>query len=295
MTKKKRGIRWDFYRSTSFVRWLRTKPWTLQLRDFFRLMRFYNPVEAWSLSRTIWSKSDGLVELNHAVTQHPVYLRRCSSDSRVFYEIFGEKIYDFALPQQASCIIDIGANIGMASVFFAQHYPEARIIAVEPSGSNVSILRQNVASFPHISVQESGIWNRKEPLRFRNPEGDFWEFRVEPCREEEANFPTVTVPEIMELYGLPYIDILKIDIEGSERELFMNEDPAWLDHVGLMMIELHGDLLEERFDEVKSILARHGLHLLRGGINCFFARKNEQAVPASVGAAHNGPSDGLSA
>jgi FkbM family methyltransferase len=243
-------------------------------------MRFYNPLEAWRLSRKIWSKSSDLVELNHAVARHPVYLRRCSSDSRVFYEIFGEKIYDFRLPQSASTIIDAGANIGLASVFFAQHYPEAKIIAIEPSGSNISILRQNIASYPHIIVQESGIWYRKEPLRFVNPEGDYWALRVEPCREEEANFPTVTIPELMKQHGLPRIDILKIDIEGSERELLMKEDPAWLDDVTLLVIELHGDLMGEGFGGIKAILAKHGLFWMGGTSNCFFGRDKAHAVDA---------------
>ena len=69
--------------------------------------------------------------------------------------------------------------------------------------------------------------------------------------------------------------ILKMDIEGSERELLLKEDPTWLDYVTLLIIELHADLARERFYEIKAIMAKHGLVLIRGGENCFFCRNKE--------------------
>ncbi len=265
--------RMDILRNMPLYRWVRKKTWAQELRDAWRLAQMFGPWKALKLSRELWHNPGHFVEVRLPHLDHPIILRTCSSDSRVFYEIFGEKVYDFALPEKASFIIDAGANIGLASVFFAHQYPNAKIIAVEPSDKNLSVLRQNIAHYPHVSSIEAGLWHRKEPLRFLHPNADFWGLRVEVCQPEEANFPSVTLPELLERSGQTRIDILKMDIEGSEQQLLFEGDASWLEQVDLLIIELHGDLAKWRFDEVKKLLAQHGLRLIHGRENCFFRRE----------------------
>src|SRR5258708_16952317 len=66
------------------------------------------------------------------------------SDAFIFSEVFSHRYYDFALPFTPETILDLGANAGFTSIFFARKYPDARIIAVEPIASNLEILRRNV-------------------------------------------------------------------------------------------------------------------------------------------------------
>ena len=52
------------------------------------------------------------------------------------------------------------------------------------------------------------------------------------------NVTAMTVDKVMLDYGLEKIDILKIDIEGAEREVF--RDPTlWIDKVDALIVELH--------------------------------------------------------
>lgn len=272
MEEEHQEIRGDIIKRTALYQWFRKKSWAQKWRDILRFTWLLSPWEAWKISHELWNEPGHLVKVRPPSLNHPVILRSCTSDSRVFHEIFSQGIYNFGLPPRASLIIDAGANIGLASVFFANRYSQATILAVEPSGPNVTLLRQNIAPYPHVTIREAGLWHKKEPLHFLNPTADFWAFRVEPCKPEEANFPSVTIPELLEAHGQTPIDILKMDIEGSERQLLLEGDASWLDRVNLLIIELHGDLARERFGEVKTLLEKHGLHLVRGGENCFFRR-----------------------
>src|ERR1051326_8504661 len=65
-----------------------------------------------------------------------LYLRTGTSDLPVFRQIFIDEEYNFQIPFQPSVIFDLGANVGFASIYFANKFPNARIIAVEPEISN---------------------------------------------------------------------------------------------------------------------------------------------------------------
>ncbi len=55
----------------------------------------------------------------------------------------------------------------------------------------------------------------------------------------------LTLTELCSIHGLTSIDLLKVDIEGAEEEMFVN--PEFLNRVRYIMIELHGDYTLERF------------------------------------------------
>src|ERR1017187_162770 len=61
--------------------------------------------------------------------RHPVHIRVRTTDLSVFNDVLVREEYAFDLPCSPKTIVDAGANIGMASLFYAHRYPEARIIA----------------------------------------------------------------------------------------------------------------------------------------------------------------------
>ena len=92
--------------------------------------------------------------------RHPFILRAGTSDVNVFEQIFVNREYDFKLHNYPGLIIDGGANIGLASIRFANKFPRAEIIAVEPDNSNFEMLIKNTANYENIRLIKSGIWNR---------------------------------------------------------------------------------------------------------------------------------------
>jgi len=62
-------------------------------------------------------------------------------------------------------IVDAGANIGLASICFANKYANATIIAVEPEQSNFELLEENVAPYPNIVPVQAALWYEDSEVR----------------------------------------------------------------------------------------------------------------------------------
>lgn len=172
--------------------------------------------------------------------RNPMYIRIRTTDVSVYHEVFLCGQYALDLPFSPKTIVDAGANIGMASLYFANKYPDARIIAIEAETSNFAMLALNVGPYPNIHPIHAALWNRdgevgvNTPGSFENPLS-----KVGFIVREDRGVPVraMTVRTLMREMGLQSIDILKVDIEGAEKEVF--EACDWIDTINCLMIELH--------------------------------------------------------
>jgi len=164
-------------------------------------------------------------------------LRPNTSDINVFEQIFIDEEYRCAIAAEPEIIIDAGANIGLASIYYSLTYPTAKIIAFEPEASNFALLQENIKHYPNIQCENAGLWNKNTWLKIHNPDGQKHSFTVEESSSPQG-IHAVTVDRVMEQHDLPFIDILKVDIEGAEKEIFSGH-PAWTSKVGMIVIELH--------------------------------------------------------
>lgn len=172
---------------------------------------------------------------------HPIYLRLRTTDVSLFEEIIIESEYRFETSKRPRVIVDAGANIGLTSVFFANRFPEAKIVAIEPEQSNYVMLKRNAAHYSNIFPVQGALWREDGTLSLSDPGTGNWGYQTREKREGDAVEGSVrgmTVDKLMEQYGWDYIDILKIDIEGSEKEVF-ETSASWIDRVGVIIVELH--------------------------------------------------------
>ena len=172
----------------------------------------------------------------------PIYVRLKTSDTSVFSEVFVREEYDLSfLNLNPRIIVDAGANIGLTSVFFALAYPQARIIAIEPEESNFKILIKNTQFYHRILPIHAALWNKQERLQITNPKADKWSFKVTEGKESKTTETVrgLSVAELLTEAETNHIDIMKIDIEGAEKELFDSRYENWLDKTDLIIIELH--------------------------------------------------------
>jgi FkbM family methyltransferase len=175
--------------------------------------------------------------------EQPLHLRLRSSDITVFQSIFLEHEYDIVLSKTPRVIVDAGANVGFTSVWYANKYPNATIIAIEPEKRNFEILQKNIAGYKNVKALRAALWKENKRVSIVDPGLGSWAFRVhEPEERESPNDTSLTqaftLGYIMSLFGLAHVDILKVDIEGSEKEVFENSSP-WIDRIGVIVIELH--------------------------------------------------------
>ena len=146
-----------------------------------------------------------------------------------FHAGFLDDQYNVVLPFIPKTIVDGGANIGLASAYFAHRYPGAAIVAVEPSGGNYAMALKNTASFPQIKMYQKGIWSKTVHLAIINKGDHDNAFIVEETTADNPDaIPAVSIEFIMREQGWATIDILKLDIEGSEKEVFESGYEYWL-------------------------------------------------------------------
>lgn len=181
------------------------------------------------------------VEIYLTPIKRNVVLRCGTSDISCLIQVFVDNEYKTPYEVDPKVIIDAGANIGSATLFFSNLYPNAKIFSIEPEASNFSILKKNCAGLPNVTLMNAALWPNEKTLVIRDSAAEKWAFSV----VEGANLTgsesvkAVTIPMLLGRSANGSIDILKLDIEGAERELFNSGAESWLGKVDQIIIELH--------------------------------------------------------
>jgi FkbM family methyltransferase len=168
-----------------------------------------------------------------------VPVRTNGYDHRLLSQLFVGKDYQMDAPAVAR-ILDLGANIGMSALFMHGLFPAAEIACVEPSPSNLPVLKQAMAlNAIHGRVFEGAIGAEPGTIDLylsTQPDRN----TVIPTDEwgQVVRVPLFSVPQIMEQMGWETIDVLKLDIEGAEKGI-LGPDSSWLNKVRYIIGESH--------------------------------------------------------
>jgi len=196
--------------------------------------------EGYKLWKGKLSEKDEVIGYNLKGIKHTLFLRSNTSDHSVFGQIFIDKQYEYPIDFIPETIIDCGANIGLTSVYYANRYPQARIIAVEPESSNFDLLKMNTKDYPNITCLKKGIWDKETNLEIiDNGEGKWAFVTKEVVSQNENTISAVSINDIIKQFSFNRIDIVKIDIEGSEKQVFSKNYEPWLSQTKLVIVELH--------------------------------------------------------
>ena len=199
-------------------------------------------------------------------------LRKNTSDKNVFRQIFITKDYNISLKINPKLIIDAGANVGYSSLWFMKKYPNAKIIAIEPEESNYNILKENTKRWKKIVPIKAGLWYKKTKLKIINNTEEKWAFQTKEISSKEKGIDTVTIGEILKKSGCDKIDILKMDVEGAEKEIF-SKNTEWLKKVKILIIELHDWLIPNSSDSFYSVIDKKEWNICKKGENLILVRK----------------------
>ena len=227
-------------------------------------------------------------------------LRRGTSDAMAFWQIFVDR--EYAIPSDAHrdelrrryeaalaagkrpVILDCGANIGVASLWFAGQYPRARLVAVEPEAGNFACLGANIGELPEVQLVEAAVWPVRTRLRIADESAAKWSFRVETAnRVDEAGIAAVTIDDLAPDRAEETLLIVKIDIEGAEAALF-ECNTQWVDRAEMIVVELH-DWMRPGSGTSRNLLRRLAeldCDVMISG-QSLFAIRNRETTPASGG------------
>lgn len=133
-------------------------------------------------------------------------------------------------------IVDGGANIGDQTLRFRHFYPAARIVAIEPEPENFAVLTRNFADDEMVDLVQAAVWDRSGEVGITFSDSSV--SHAVSGSDTGRTVGAVTIPELMERFSLPRIDILKLDVEGAEVEIF-NSAQEWCHLVNSVIVEPH--------------------------------------------------------
>jgi FkbM family methyltransferase len=173
-----------------------------------------------------------------------------------YEEIFEKDIYRFNPKSENILILDCGANIGLATVYFKMNYPKAKVISFEPDPKIYATLNKNIQSLELTDVEtfQEAIWINNDGIEF-NLEGGF-SGRI-PMDEEENKRIKVKSKRLKDLLNQK-VDLLKMDIEGAENSVVFDIQDS-LHNVENIFIEYHSHHNEaQMLGEILNILKNKG-------------------------------------
>lgn len=263
----------------------------VEFRTWHRQLLGRQPATAallWHWVRQAIGCRPAVASVRVAGLRHPIYLRPWSSDLYVFEQLFVDREYDTPLATPAT-VLDAGANIGLASVYFANRFPDAKIVAVEPESNNFEMLRMNTKRYPNIRCVRAAVWSHAGRLAIENRDDKSWAFRfsespmtrgdgVSDATDTAAADETVEAIDIDRLaerwnQGRAF-DLLKIDIEGAEKEVFA-AGGDWLDRSRSIVVECHDRLAEGAEKVVAGAMSSRPFSSRRSGEYLVFERHGD--------------------
>tara|TARA_Y100000589_G_scaffold328039_1_gene371214 strand:+ start:35738 stop:36484 length:747 start_codon:yes stop_codon:yes gene_type:complete len=172
-------------------------------------------------------------------------IRPNTTDLKVFKSIFVFNELKLPVKLNPKLIIDGGAYIGYSALYYHLKYPSSTIICIEPEASNFNILKKHISNHSNIMAINAGLWHKNTYLKIKDNGIGEWGFSVEEVSKSvEFDIEAITIDKILEKSGKDNIDILKLDIEGAEKQLFSSNYELWLKKTNVIVIELHDRFIE---------------------------------------------------
>ncbi len=205
-----------------------------------QLIRYFGPGDGIKAFFSLHAGKE-YMQINCKKFKNSVHLRKTQSDPHIFEQVFCELQYAFPERENLApqLIIDGGANIGMAALYFASIYPQAKIICIEPDSDNFNLLQKNTANYNSIKCIHAGLWHVTGTLEIQNTSEFSAGYMVgEAGKGATKTIPALTLLDLINEQGGGKSVMVKLDIEGAEKEIFCN-DCAWLEKTDVLMVELH--------------------------------------------------------
>jgi len=164
-------------------------------------------------------------------------------DSLMFYEIWKEDVYRLNKMKNPKVILDIGSNIGSFSIKAAIDFPTARVIAIEPSVETFLLLKKNIKenSIHNIESINKAIFGKNGYHTLYDPGPGGLRSLYPPSKKRSAiiRVETTTLEKIISRKKIKYIDLLKMDCEGSEYNIFENLSSELFLKIKVISMEYH--------------------------------------------------------
>jgi FkbM family methyltransferase len=136
-------------------------------------------------------------------------------------------------------ILDCGANIGLASIYFTRRYPRAKVTAFEADPQLAAVCQRNMTLnglTEQVDVREAAVWTAEGTVDFVCEGADSGAVASlqQPVEGSIARVPSVRLRDWLD----QPVDLLKVDIEGAEFPV-LDDCRDRLQNIGAMIIDVH--------------------------------------------------------
>jgi FkbM family methyltransferase len=216
-----------------------------------------------------------------------IVLRSGTSDAKTFQQVFRDRQYELTSAFHAAVIadaysrilaagrtpviVDCGANNGAGAIWFAQQFPEAAVVAIEPDPSTAELCRRNTRG-RNVVVRQAAVGAYGGTARMVTDGLDSWAYRTE--RDPDGDTEVVTISQAVDGVDNAELFIVKVDVEGFEAELF-SAATEWVGDATAIFIEPHDWLFPGAGTsrEFQRTMARHDLDVLLMGENLLYVKQ----------------------
>lgn len=161
--------------------------------------------------------------------KYTIYYRNLSEMFLLYLHIFILRNYSISFKTRTPYIIDCGAHIGLATLFFKKQYPQSEIVAIEANPLNFSALHENIShnTLTQIHPVQGALTKSTQPsVPFyiaADPHAWSWGDSLDKDvtrRSSRGGIKQVLVPSIqLSTFLTKQVDLLKLDIESAETEV----------------------------------------------------------------------------
>lgn len=186
-----------------------------------------------------------------------------------------------------STILDIGANVGAATVMLAARYPRASIHSFEPGPDAGALLARNVAALANVRIHPFGLADHDEQCKLYRSTWDPMSASVLASAENTAAFDVVHLRRASDAIGeigIASAEILKIDTEGCELPVLTNLG-SLVANARVIYLEYHSEVDRREIDSLfgpTHVLAHAAARQPHRGDVCYVHRDTEYARTAAT-------------
>jgi len=183
-------------------------------------------------------------------------------------EVFGAQIYYFETDVDVPIIIDGGAHLGLATLYFKRLYPQAQIIAFEPNPTLFRLLTKNIDDnqLENVELVNAALGKHESETKFYVDKTD-WQWwstgsLLNGAWNGEQKSMEIKVKMVrldQYLSKLPRVDLLKLDIEGNEQTVLLSLHHQ-LDKVQQLIFEFHPTKNQD-LTEIINFLEKRGFKI----------------------------------
>ncbi len=157
-------------------------------------------------------------------------------------------------------VLDCGGHIGTFSMYIKSHWPTATILALEPVADNQQLFRHNIElnNFSNVDMMPNAIYDEHGRFYIDLAGKQFDAVSVtreKPPHDQFITIDALTFDEIIAAKNLQWIDLMKLDIEGAEYNLFAKSAAQLAQNVGRIIMEFHPAGDKAKRDELVNYLA----------------------------------------